>query len=248
MRVLLLGGTTEANHLAQSLAQQEIPALYSYAGRTSDPVAPPLPHRIGGFGGTDGLIAFLRTEGITHVVDATHPFAAQMSINAVAACTHTALPLLRLERAPWTAQNGDNWTSFPTLDAVVAALPTPDARIFLAIGKQQIGLFAQRPEHHYLLRLVDAPDAPLPLSRSSVEVAKGPFDVPGDVALLRRHAVTLVGSKNCGGAGAEAKLTAARALGVPVLMVERPPLPATKTAETVPDVMTWLRHNADLGV
>lgn len=175
-RILVLGGTTEASHLAQALAQAGLDAVFSYAGRTLAPVAQPLPTRVGGFGGVAGLATWLRDHAITHVVDATHPFAAQMSRNAVAACAATGTALTAFERAPWTAQPGDRWQHVPDLAAAAAALPSQSARVFLAIGKQNLDLFAGQPQHLYLLRLVDAPEAALPLPQTVVELARGPFD------------------------------------------------------------------------
>lgn len=248
MRVLLLGGTTEASQMARALANAGVDAVFSYAGRTNAPIAQPLPTRTGGFGGVDGLAGYLRAQKITHVIDATHPFAAGMSVNAHAACQAADLPMIRLERHPWTPRKRETWHTFERMEDVPAALPQDPARIFLAIGKQQIGLFAARPEHHYLLRLVDAPVAPLPLPNASVVVSRGPFDVAGDQALMEAHEITHVVAKNSGGTGATAKLDAARALGVAILMVERPALPAAHTVSTAGAVMHWLDHDADLGV
>jgi len=248
MRVLLLGGTTEAGQMATALFDAGIDAVYSYAGRTKSPVPQPLPTRIGGFGGVAGLIEYLGEKKITHVIDATHPFAAGMSKNAFAACHDAGVPLIRFERAPWAAGPGDNWTLVPTIDEIPAALPDPPARVFLAIGKQQIGLFAAKPQHHYVLRLVDAPDTELPLPDVTVLLARGPFTIQGDVALMQEHAITHVVAKNAGGVGARAKLDAARTLGLPVIMANRPIFPGDVTAGGVAEVMAWLGHDADRGV
>ena len=248
MRVLLLGGTTEASQMAIALADAGINAIYSYAGRTNSPVSQPLPTRIGGFGGVPGLIDYLRAQNITHIIDATHPFAAGMSRNAFVACRDTKVALLRLERAPWVAQDGDNWSLVPTLENIPALLPDAPARVFLAIGKQHIGLFAAKPQHHYLLRLVDAPDAPLPIPNVTVLLARGPFTTQGDTALMQEHAITHVVAKNAGGTGARAKLDAARALDLPVIMANRPSVPGDATANDVAQVMAWLHHVADRGV
>lgn len=248
MRVLLLGGTTEASRLARSVAEARIDAVFSYAGRTNAPMAQPLPMRVGGFGGVEGLVAFLNADGITHVVDATHPFAAGMSHNAVAACAQASVALLRLERASWVPQAGDNWTLLPRLEDIPNALPDTPARVFLAIGKQQIGLFAAKPQHHYLVRLVDVPQGALPLADAEVLVARPPFTVEAETALMQRHRITHLVCKNGGGAGAEAKLIAARALGVPVLMAQRPALPMAQTVSSLAVAMNWLSHVADRGV
>lgn len=217
-------------------------AVFSYAGRTDAPVAQPLPMRVGGFGGVAGLADYLRREGITHVVDATHPFAAQMSRNAIAACTETGTPLIALERAPWQAQAGDDWRHVADMDAAVAALPDDPARVFLAIGKQTLAPFAAKPQHHYLLRLVDPPEAPPPLPSATVVIDRGPFDAAADTALLREHGITHIVAKNAGGAGAEAKLIAARALRLPVILIDRPVLPPRRVVATVDGVMAWIAH------
>lgn len=248
MHILLLGGTTEASLLATKLADAGLTAVFSYAGRTDAPAAQPLPTRIGGFGGVPGLVDYLICENITHVVDATHPFAAQMSRNAITACAALQLPLIALERSAWVPLPMDHWTIVADTVAAVAALPDASARVFLAIGKQTLGDFAIRPQHHYLLRLVDPPQDPLPLPNTTVILARGPFTEAGDRALLQTHQITHVVAKNAGGKGAQAKLAAARALQLPVIMIDRPVLPPRQIARTVAAVMDWLDHPADLGV
>ncbi|RHZ93295.1 cobalt-precorrin-6A reductase [Cereibacter sphaeroides] len=247
MRILLLGGTTEASRMARALAEAGLPAVFSYAGRTAAPVAQPLPLRVGGFGGTEGLAAYIRAEGITHVIDATHPFAAQMSRNAVEACAATGTALVALERAPWAAGPGDRWLRVPSIEAAAEALPEAPARVFLAIGRLHLAAFAGRAQHHYLLRLVDPPDA-LPLPRAETIVARGPFTLAEDLDLLRRHGIQWIVAKNAGGEGARAKLDAARELGLPVVLIDRPAIPPRPRVETPEAVLGWLAHPADLGV
>ncbi|MGO4853924.1 cobalt-precorrin-6A reductase [Phaeovulum sp. W22_SRMD_FR3] len=241
-RALLLGGTTEASLMARALAEAGIEAVFSYAGRTGAPRAQPLLTRVGGFGGVAGLVAYLRAEGISHVIDATHPFAAGMSRNAIAACAETGVPLIALERAPWAAGEGDDWTHVPDIPAAAAALPVEAERVFLAIGRMHLADFAGQPQHHYLLRLVDAPEGPLPLPQAEAVIASGPFTLEEDLALLRGHRIQRIVAKNAGGVGARAKLDAARALGLPVLLIDRPALPARATAETGDAVLHWLAH------
>jgi precorrin-6A/cobalt-precorrin-6A reductase len=203
-------------------------------------VAQPLPVRVGGFGGVAGLVRYLRAEGISHLIDATHPFAAQMSRHAVAACAETSTPLIALERAPWQAGPGDRWTHVPDIAGAVAALGEAPRRVFLAIGRQNLDAFASAPQHHYLLRLVDAPTDLLPLPQAEAVIARGPFTVEGDRALLQTHRIDLIVAKNAGGAGAEAKLIAARDLGLPVVLIDRPAVPERPVARTVAEVMAWL--------
>lgn len=239
--LLILGGTTEANALAKSVADQGIPATYSYAGRVDNPRSQPVPMRVGGFGGAAGLARYIHEHGVTHVVDATHPFAAQMSRNAVEACAGGATPLAALTRPAWVAQDGDNWQHVPDIEGAVEALAGPARRVFLAVGRMHLHDFAAQPQHHYLLRLVDDPDA-LPLPKSDVIVSRGPFSVEEDRALMERHHTQLIVSKNAGGTGARAKLDAARALGLPVLMIDRPTLPKRTELANVTQVLDWLAH------
>ena len=247
-RVLLLGGTSEASQLARHFAARGVDAVFSYAGRTDTPIEQPLPTRIGGFGGADGLAAYLSAERITHVVDATHPFAAQMSRNAISACADTDTPLCAYERAPWEAGEGDDWTHVSDLGGAVAALPEEPSCIFLAIGRQNLAAFATKPWHHYLLRLVDAPQGRLPLPDAEAVIARGPFTEEGDRKLLKSRRVNLIVAKNSGGTGARAKLDAARNLGLPVILIDRPSLPPRRIARDVAEVMAFLAHRADLGV
>ena len=241
-KLLLLGGTTEANALARSFAERGMNAVYSYAGRVDNPRPQPLPVRVGGFGGVDGLAGYIRDNAITHVVDATHPFAAKMSANAIAACKAADVPLAALTRSAWSPQEGDRWQRVPDIPAAVAALDGPARRVFLAVGRMHLQDFAARPQHHYLLRLVDEPETVL-LPNAGIVVSRGPFTVEDDVALMRNHGTELVVSKNAGGTGARAKLDAARRLGVPVLMIDRPSLPSRHELSSVDQVLDWLTHS-----
>lgn len=228
------------------MAAAGLPGILSYAGRTENPRAQALPIRIGGFGGADGLADYLRAEGIGQVIDATHPFAAQISRNAISACAMAAVPLLALERGPWVAGPGDDWTHVPDLAAAAEALgPTP-RRVFLAIGRLHLAAFSGAPQHDYLLRLVDPPDAPLPLPKVTLDIARGPFTHQGDLALLQAHGTQIIVAKNAGGQGAEAKLRAARDLRLPVILIDRPQLPPRAVVDSVDAVLA--RLHADLGV
>ncbi|MFP7674626.1 cobalt-precorrin-6A reductase [Marivita sp. S0852] len=247
--LLVLGGTTEATALCQNLARSGISATVSFAGRVSQPKRTPLPQRVGGFGGIPGLLAYLSAHAITHVIDATHPFAARMSRNAVAACAQADIPLIALTRPQWQPETGDNWTHVPDIASAVAALDRPATRILLAIGRMHLTAFAVHPQHFYLLRLVDAPDTPPPFRHYEIVQDRGPFSIAGDLALMTAHRIDLVVSKNSGGTGANAKIKAARQLGLPVLMIDRPSLPARPEAHSVSDVLDWLNHtDTDRGV
>ena len=247
MRALLLGGTGDANRLADALARAKADAIYSYAGRTQIPLGHALPVRIGGFGGADGLASFIRQEKITHVIDATHPFAAEMSRNAVTACAATGVALLALERAPWSKTPGDNWIDVADIDAAVSALPETRSNVFLAIGRQHLAPFAAKPQHAYMLRFVDAPDGKLPLPEAEVIVSRGPFTAEGDRELMRTRGIAWLVARNSGGTGARAKIDAARELRLPVIMIARPELPERPRAESVEEVLAWLGHDARLG-
>lgn len=230
------------------MADLGLAATYSYAGRVDNPRPQPLPTRVGGFGGAVGLADYICDNRITHVIDATHPFAAQMSRNAVAACQQTQTLLAALTRPKWEPGPGDQWKHASDIPDAVAALAGPSRRVFLAVGRMHLAEFAGQSQHRYLLRLVDAPDV-LPFADCDTVVSRGPFTIEGDIALMRQHQIELVVSKNAGGIGARAKLDAARALGVPVLMIDRPKLPQRVELEDVPQVLDWLAHSGvDLGV
>ncbi|MBP0484894.1 cobalt-precorrin-6A reductase [Sagittula salina] len=241
---LVLGGTTEATALCRRMAELGLTGTISFAGRVARPVRQPLPQRVGGFGGIDGLARYIRDNGVTHLVDATHPFAAQMSANAVAACALTDTPLIALTRAPWQAQPGDDWTRVPDIAGAVATLKGPPRRVMLAVGRMHLAEFAPNPQHFYLLRLVDPVEGALPLPDAFAVIDRGPFTLENDRTLMEEHAIDLVVSKNAGGTGARAKLDAARDLGLPVLMIDRPALPARAEAHDVETVIDWLGHSA----
>lgn len=220
--------------------------MLSYAGRVESPRAQPIPTRTGGFGGAEGLARFLTDQGFTRLVDATHPFAAQMSRNAVQAAALASVPLIALEREAWQPVAGDRWLRVADIAGAAAALPDAPARVFLAIGRMHLDQFAGAPQHHYLLRLVDQPSG-LPLPDAHAIIARGPFGLADDLALLRDHRISHIVAKNAGGDGARAKIDAARELGLPVIMIDRPALPYRRIARSVDEVMAWL-HATDLGV
>ncbi|WP_441259268.1 cobalt-precorrin-6A reductase [Bradyrhizobium sp. 521_C7_N1_3] len=245
-RALILGGTADASLLAAEIARARIDAVYSYGGRTRTPADQPLPTRIGGFGGVSGLADYIRRERITHVIDATHPFAAEMSRHAIEACAQTGTPLIALERAPWTKAPGDIWIEVADVTAAAAALPETPANVFLAIGRQHIAPFAAKPQHVYTLRFVDPPEAPLPFA-ADVIVSRGPFTFDGELAMMRARSIAWIVARNSGGDGARAKIDAARMLGLPVIMIARPKLPERLRVESVAEIMQWLGHRACLG-
>ena len=247
-RVLVLGGTAEGRRLAERLVAAGVPVVSSLAGRLRRPELPPGEVRLGGFGGPEALGRWLRDERIGAVVDATHPFAAQITAHAVAAAEDAGVPLLVVRRPGWTASPGDVWVRRPTLAAAAEALDDLGERVLLTIGRQGLAAFAGRGEW-FLVRVVEPPGAgvgggetgrgPLP-ARCRVITARGPFGVGDEEALLREHAIDVVVTKDSGGDATAAKLVAARRLGLPVVVVDRPPLPAGVTAvEDVEAAVTW---------
>ena len=241
MKILILGGTTEANALAHALHQQNIPAIYSYAGRVARPKGQPIPTRSGGFGGVAGLVDYLTQEQITHIVDATHPFAQQMSRNAIAAATQTSTPLVAFTRPAWQATLTDQWQSVASIEAAVETIEKlPPQRIMLAIGRMHLHQFTHCQQHFFLLRLVDKPDAPLPFQHAQAIIDRGPFTAEADTALLKQQGIELIVSKNAGGTAAQSKLIAARELGIPILMIERPVIPERNELFDLDAVIDWL--------
>jgi precorrin-6A/cobalt-precorrin-6A reductase len=236
-QVLVLGGTGEARRLATALVADGVPVLSSLAGRVAEPVLPDGAVRIGGFGGAEGLADWLTEHRPRAVVDATHPFAAQITGNAVRAAAATGTPLLRLQRPGWTAQPGDDWRWVDTL-AQAAEAVAAFGTVFVTTGRQGVAAFAGVPGH-CLVRSVDPPDHPLPPG-TTLLLARGPFSVADEVELMRMHGVDVVVTKDSGGHLTEAKLTAARELGLPVVLVRRPPMPAgVATVATVEEAFAW---------
>ena len=176
--------------------------------------------RIGGFGGAGGLAEWMRAEGVTRLIDATHPFATNISKNAETAAAATGIPLDIRTRAPWPRQPGDDWTEVGSLDEARAAIPA-GARVLLALGSQHIVPFAARRDVHFIIRMVDPPSAPLPFAHHDLVIGRPEPDMAGETALLQKHGVTHIVCRNSGGAGAYAKIEAARALGLPVIMIGR---------------------------
>ncbi|MCH8036524.1 MAG: cobalt-precorrin-6A reductase, partial [Proteobacteria bacterium] len=176
------------------------------------------------------------------LVDATHPFAARISRNAAQACAAAGVPRLVLTRSPWTARDGDRWTPVPDAEAAAAALPGLGARVFLTIGRQELAAFAGLDDIWFLVRLVEPPEDPLPLHDCHLVLGRGPFSLERETALLRAHGIEAVVSKNSGGAGTYAKIEAARALDLPVVMVARPARPEGETVETVAAALAWLER------
>lgn len=242
MRVLLLGGTTEASMLAELLASDpRFEATLSLAGVTRMPVLPRIAHRIGGFGGIDGLSGWLRSEAVDALVDATHPYAVQMSRHAAVAATLAGIPHLRIDRPAWMAGPGDRWTRVRDAGEAAAGLGAKPRRVLLTLGSKGLAPFRGVPMHHYVIRCIDAPDPSLLPLDHHLLLARGPFTLQSEIALLDDQRIDLLVSKNSGGGATAPKLEAARNAGIPVLMIDRPPSPPDGLGvATATEALQWL--------
>lgn len=237
LRVLILGGSTEAGMLARALrGDGRFDVTLSLAGVTRAPLIDAgVATRVGGFGGAEGLADWLRGQRIEAVVDATHPFATRIGRNAVLACAAAGVALLHVARPAWRQAVGDKWTMLPDMTEAAAALGAAPRRVLLTIGVKDLAPFRERPEHDYVVRSVDAPAADLLPPRCRVITARGPFGLADELALLRGHRTDVIVTKNSGGAATAAKLEAARMLGLDVLMIDRP----QQQDEAAPQVLDW---------
>ena len=242
-KILILGGTTEARQLAERLAQRaDFDVTLSLAGRTASPVPHPVPIRVGGFGGAKGLAQHLAVERVAALIDATHPYATIISANAAAAARKAAVRFVALRRPPWKALPGDRWIEVNEADAAVEAIGGKSRSVFVALGRNELAPFAGAPQHRYLIRSVDPVDPPLPLPHVTYITARGPFSEADDRALMQAHAIEVLISKNSGGSAAYGKIAAARALGIEVIMLRRPPAPEGAAVETIEEAIAWLDH------
>jgi precorrin-6A/cobalt-precorrin-6A reductase len=240
-RLLILGGTGEAVRLAAQMVN--IPGLEtitSLAGRTNEPGAIASPIRVGGFGGETGLTEYLQTMAIDLLIDATHPFAAQISRNAAQAATTVGIPALMLVRPAWERSSLDNWIEVKSIEQAVKAIPATAERIFLTIGRQQLAPFATLTDRWCLMRSIDPPVADVPLPPGKMLLDRGPFSLAQELQLLKDEQIDVIVSKNSGGAATYAKIMAARELGLPVVMVQRPIAPKGDRVETVSGAIDWL--------
>ncbi len=243
-KVLILGGTTEASAIARALADDaRFQPVLSLAGRTRAPVTPPIPWRIGGFGGAHGLAAYLQAERMQALIDATHPFAARISRNAVEAASIAAVPHLAVLRPAWTAQPGDRWTEVPSMAAAVDALGPQPRRVLLTVGQQELAPFAAAPWHDYLIRSVEPPPPTLLPPGARSFTARGPFTEDDERRLVRDERIQAIVTKNSGGSATAAKLAAARSLDIEVVMVARPPGPPG-TVPGASAALAWLHQLA----
>ncbi len=239
MRVLILGGTTEATTIARTLAGDgRFQPILSLAGRTRSPALPPVPCRIGGFGGAAGLRDYLAAERIEALIDATHPFASRIKASAATA----ALPRVAVLRPAWQPEPGDDWTLVADMPAAAAALGRTARRVFLTVGQTDVALFG--PPHHYLIRSVDPP--PRVPTGAIVIAARGPFTAEADQALMAGFGADTLVTKNSGGTAVAGKLVAARSLGIEVVMVARPSPPPPPLVEDAAGALAWLQAQVAL--
>ncbi|GAA2390344.1 MULTISPECIES: cobalt-precorrin-6A reductase [Gordonia] len=246
--VLILGGTGEARELARLLDESGVPVVTSLAGRVADPRLPVGRVRVGGFGGVDGLAAWIGEAEITAIVDATHPFAARITPNAVAAAELTGVGYLRLARPPWSPGAGERWTRVPDIAAAATAVAERGgSRVFLTTGRQDVSEFAEIDDAWFLIRVVDPPEGPLP-PHHRVLRSRGPYRLADETALLREHRIDVLVTKNSGGEMTVAKLRAAARLGVEVIVVDRPAEPGGIARVNTPsEALDWLSGPAGRG-
>lgn len=241
MRVLILGGTGDASELAAKASTLPgVDVRVSLAGRTPQPLAIAGTVRIGGFGGSEGLTAYLRDEGIDLLIDATHPFAAQISMNAAAAAAELGLPRLMLVRPAWQSVPGDQWIEVDNMAAAADTLESQAKRVFLTIGRQQLAPFARLHEIWFLMRLINQPEPDAVVPQGLFLFAQGPFDLSSERQLLLQHEIDTIVTKNSGGSATYAKILAARELGLKVVMVRRPAIPPGSQVSDVEGAFAWL--------
>jgi precorrin-6A/cobalt-precorrin-6A reductase len=243
MRLLILGGTGEAAALATAGVARfggRLEVITSLAGRTRNPATVPGRVRTGGFGGAEGLAEYLAAERIGLVIDATHPFAATISAHAADACARTGTARLVLLREAWRAGPGDRWIEVASVADAAAEIAARPARTFVTVGVKELGEFAACRDAFLLVRVVEPPVRPLPLADCTVVTGRGPFTQDDERRLMEEHRIEVLVSKASGGEGTYGKIAAARALGLPVIMVTRPAPPDGESVGSVDEAMEWI--------
>lgn len=241
--ILILGGTAEARALAGKLAGDPRFAVeLSLAGRTRAPAEQPVPVRVGGFGGAEGLAAYLGQKGVSILIDATHPYAVRISRNAAQAAEISGVPIVALRRSPWLLQPGDRWTEVESVTDAVNALGAVPRKAFLTLGRQELLPFEAAPQHDYLVRSVDPVEPPLTVPNAVYLTERGPFRQADEARLLQDRGIEVIVAKNSGGPASYGKIAAARDLGIEVILIRRPELPDVPSVETVEEVLAWLDH------
>lgn len=243
-RVLILGGTRDAARLAAQVSMLPgVEVITSLAGRIRQLTTASGTARIGGFGGVTGLIDYVREQHIALLIDATHPFATQMSFHAAAAAQACSLPHLMLVRPPWVPGDGDRWIAVESLAAAATVLPEIAQRVFLTIGRQELVAFAHLTDLWFLMRMIDPPLPETPVPPGTLILARGPFALEDERVLLHTYAIGAIVSKNSGGDATYAKIIAARELALPVVMVQRPPMPAGEQVADIAQASLWVAQH-----
>jgi precorrin-6A/cobalt-precorrin-6A reductase len=238
MTLLVLGGTGEGRRLAEALRGTD--TIVSLAGATRAPEGLPLPTRVGGFGGEAEFVRFLADKGITAVLDATHPFAHRITTRTARICAERDLPYLQVLRPRWEPVAGDRWTQIAHEEEAAAHIPE-GATVFLGTGRQTLERFANLQGRRIICRQIDPPEGPFPFAGGEFLVGRPPFSVADEVALFTRLGVDWLVVKNAGGAMSATKLTAARQLGLPVLMIARPPQGNWPVVSSVDEALAWVK-------
>ncbi|MCH2076465.1 MAG: cobalt-precorrin-6A reductase [Rhodobacteraceae bacterium] len=244
MKVLLLSGTREARRLAAWLEEESIPAIASFAGVTRSPELPRIETRLGGFGGEDAFRDYLHAEAITHILDATHPFAARMSHRSARVAVQIGIPYRQLLRPAWRPEVGDTWVSLKQEEDAAQHIKA-GSRVFLATGRQTLDRFGALQDSYLICRQIDPPSGPFPFSNGEYLIGRPPFSVDDEEALFRKLRIDWLVVKNAGGEMSATKLVAARRLGLPVAMIARPPQPEGEKLQTVKEAQTWLRSQKE---
>jgi len=242
MKILILGGTAEARQLANRLVEAGHDVITSLAGRTSDPILPAGGLRMGKFGGIPGLAAYLRIAGIERLVDATHPYAGQMSVNAVAAAQSAGVPLVRYMRPAWEQPVGADWLIVNTAAEAAASLPA-NAEVLLTTGHTGLEVFLERDDCQFLVRVIEAPAFDVP-RHARLLLSRPPYSLIDELGLLEREGITHLVTKNSGGGQTAAKLEAAQRLGVKVIMIARPSYGPAREVASVDDAIAALELDA----
>jgi precorrin-6A/cobalt-precorrin-6A reductase len=240
MTLLLLAGTGEARRIACGLTDTGIKVIASLAGATRHPEPLPIPTRVGGFGGEDHFRTYLAAKNISAVLDATHPFASQITDRTARVCAEIGLPYAQVLRPEWEPQSGDRWIPIDAPEDAARHIPM-EAVVFLAIGRQTLEAYRNLEGRRILARMVDPPRAPFPFEGGEFILGRPPFGQDHEVSLFKSLGVTHLVAKNAGGQGGRAKLDAARALGLPVLMLAHPTMPDGVKLTTVQEALSWVR-------
>ena len=242
MTVLLLGGTSDAKRVAEGLVNSGTAALITLAGATRKPAKMPLPTVVGGFGGREGFVAFLKEHSISRVLDATHPFASQITDRTAEVCKNLNLPHCIFVRDPWTAEQGDHWIEIEREEDAANHIPNGQT-VFLGTGRQTLDRFVNLDGCHVICRQIDPPKTAFPFGGGEFLIGRPPFSIAEEVELFRARKIQWLVVKNAGGELSKTKLIAARQLGIPVLMIKRPPLPKSNFVSDVPSAVKWARDN-----